>query len=305
MRLLTLDIESFYSQEYSLRKMTVPEYILDTRWEIICVGVKLDDGPIEVIDGPDFPAWLATIDPAQTIMLNYNSLYDACVIAWRYGFVPVRLVDVMGLVRCLRGHLLKGVSLETVAAHFHLQAKGHTIAQVKGMRRAQIMGQPVLWKAFKEYCAHDVELTWQIFNLLAPEMPRTEFRVMDLVLRCAVTPVFHADIPLLERHLQEVAAEKERLLVEAGADKGDLMSTEKFKQLLVARGIEIEYKPSPSNPEIMNPCFAKTDQFMTDLLENDDTVVQALAAARLGVRSTIEESRCQRLLSIAGLKWPT
>jgi len=30
--------------------------------ETICVGVKLDDGPIEVIDGPDFPAWLADLD---------------------------------------------------------------------------------------------------------------------------------------------------------------------------------------------------------------------------------------------------
>ena len=43
---------------------------------------------------------------------------------------------------------------------------------------------------------------------------------------------------------------------------------------------------------------------MTNLLEHDDPQVQALAAARLGVKSTLEEKRSQRLLAIADLDWP-
>jgi len=55
-------------------------------------------------------------------MLNYNSLYDACVIACVMVCAGA-VSDVMGLVRCLRGHLLKGVSLETVARIFILKQK--------------------------------------------------------------------------------------------------------------------------------------------------------------------------------------
>ena len=42
---------------------------------------------------------------------------------------------------------------------------------------------------------------------------------------------------------------------------------------------------------------------MTELQEHEDPQVQALAAARLGVKSTLEEKRSQRLLAIAALPW--
>lgn len=47
------------------------------------------------------------------------------------------------------------------------------------------------------------------------------------------------------------------------------------------------------------PAIAKSDEPMKELLEHDDSRVQALAAARLGVKSTIDETRAQRLLDTA------
>jgi hypothetical protein len=44
------------------------------------------------------------------------------------------------------------------------------------------------------------------------------------------------------------------------------------------------------------PAIAKSDEPMKELSEHDDSRVQALAAARLGVKSTIDETRAQRLL---------
>lgn len=44
------------------------------------------------------------------------------------------------------------------------------------------------------------------------------------------------------------------------------------------------------------PALAKTDDGMKELLEHDDGRVSALAAARLGVKSTIDETRAERLL---------
>ena len=108
---------------------------------------------------------------------------------------------------------------------------------------------------------------------------------------------------LLKAHYDDVVADKEELMRAADADKTILMSNDKFAERLIELGVEPGMKPSPSNPEIETYAFAKTDEFMTYLQEHDDPQVQALAAARLGVKSTLEEKRSQRLLAIAALPW--
>src|SRR5208282_3763294 len=66
-------------------------------------------------------------------------------------------------------------------------------------------------------------------------------------------------------------------------------------------GVVVETKISDAGNEI--PAVAKSDQFMKDLEEHEDPRVQAVVAARLGVKSTLEEKRCERLLAIARLPW--
>jgi DNA polymerase family A len=83
--------------------------------------------------------------------------------------------------------------------------------------------------------------------------------------------------------------------------KAQLMSTANFVKILENLGIEISTKVSNTGNII--PALAKSDDFMTDLLEHPDERVQAVTAARLGVKSTLEEKRCERLLSIARLPW--
>ena len=50
--LLFLDFETYYDNEYSLRRMPTPNYILDPRYETIMRAVKADNGPHQIIDGP-------------------------------------------------------------------------------------------------------------------------------------------------------------------------------------------------------------------------------------------------------------
>jgi DNA polymerase family A len=282
--------------------MTPAEYILDDRFEVSVVAVSVDGAPSYIVDGPDFPAFLAGFDPAKTITITYNALFDNCILAWRYGFVPYLMIDAMGMVRSLRGHELTGVSLEKVAEHLGVGSKGTTLGNVKGMRREQIKAIPHLWNELQRYCINDNELCRQIYDKLAPEFPKGERRVMDLVLRAAVIPQFRIDVPLLEKHLQDVREEKEELLVSAGVTNRDaLMSADGFKGLLEDLGVEVEYKVTAAGNEV--PAFAKTDDFMEEISNHDDPRVQALAAARLGHKSTLEETRSTRLLSVASLPW--
>ena len=300
MKLITLDFETYFDKIYSLRKMTPAEYILDERFETICCAVQVDTGPVDVIDGPDFPAWLAQYPASECISLTFNALFDNCILAWRYGWVPSRMVDGLGISRSLLGHKLRSLSLEKVAEHLELGAKGSTIHSVVGMNRRAIIDAGLM-PALHQYTAQDVTLLKGIFNKLAPSFPKSEWRVMDLVLRCCVQPKFVMNVPKLEAHLAAVQAEKARLIAEAGVDKAQLMATAAFAKVLEDLGVVVETKISPTGNEI--PALAKTDDFMNALAEHDDSRVQAVAAARLGVKSTLEEKRCERMLAIARLPW--
>ena len=53
MRLVTLDVESFWSPTYSLSKMSPLEYVMGDEFELISLGIKVDDHPTDVFFGED------------------------------------------------------------------------------------------------------------------------------------------------------------------------------------------------------------------------------------------------------------
>lgn len=302
---LFLDAETYYSsKDYSLRKMPTPNYILDPRFEEILWAVKADDGPHETVQGPDFPGWLSQFDPAVTTTVTFNSLFDNSILAWRHNFVPQTMIDVMGMARALLGHELAGFSLRDIADFLQLGAKGHALAKMDGLRREQIISMGLM-PDFCDYAIQDNYLAEQIFLRLYPSFPWAERRLMDMVLRCCVEPRFQTDIPLLQAHLIDVQEAKQKLLEDANnVDPKIIMSTPKFKAELERLGVEVEMKISPSTGN-ETPAFAKTDEFMETLQDHADPVVAAMAAARIGLKSTLEETRTEKLLSIAQLAWPS
>jgi DNA polymerase len=308
--LIFLDFETYYDNEFSLRRMTSANYILDPRFEMIMCAVKANDGPHEIVDGPDFPKWLAQFDPADTTTVTFNALFDNSILAWRYGFVPHTMIDAMAMARTLLGHKLYRFSLAHIAEYLGQPPKGTAINDVKGMRRADIKAIPYLWTAFMEYAKHDNELCEYIFNKLYPSMPWSERRLMDMVLRCCVEPRFMVDTAMLEAHIDDVKGAKEQLIIDAGnVDKKTIMSTKLFKEALESMGVDIQYKESPSAldeygaPKLI-PAFSKTDEFMEELQNDADPKIAAMAAARVGLKSTLEETRSVKLLSIGMLDWP-
>lgn len=321
--LIIFDIEAFYDNDYSLRKLSTPEYILDPRFEMHMIAVKvveLDPNPTVmaakmaldarfapredhfIVAGPDVPAFLAQYDPALTTTVSFNALFDNSVLAWRYGWVPHTMLDAMGMARALLGHELSSFSLAAVANYLHLGAKGGALLNMKGKRLQQIIDEGLL-PAYEQYALQDNYLCEQIFSRLYPQFPWSERRLMDMVLRCCVEPAFQVDKQQLIDHIKDVKAAKAQLIADAGnVDPKIIMSTPKFKAALEARGVEVEMKLSPTTGK-ETPCFAKTDEFMETLQDHPDPVVAAMAAARIGLKSTLEETRSEKLLAIAQCDW--
>jgi DNA polymerase len=134
---------------------------------------------------------------------------------------------------------------------------------------------------------------------MASEFPPEELRLIDLTVRMFSDPTLQLDKAVLTSHLASVREAKEKLMGNVeGTSKDDIMSNPKFAKLLLACGVEPPKKISPiTNKEAY--AFSKTDEAFTALLEHEDVRVQALVATRLGVKSTIEETRTERFLGIA------
>jgi DNA polymerase len=306
MKTVFLDFETYYSNEYSLRRMTPVEYVLDPRFECIGCAVKEGaDGETYWVDGQDLHLFFNDLNPKETILVTHNALFDMCIVAWRYNFVPKLMVDTLGIARATMGHQLKSLSLANVSQALGLGVKGGTVHKVVGMNAAAIK-QAGLYDEYIQYAMNDVELCAGIYEKLVTsrKFPMSELVVMDMVLRCAIEPQMRIDQNKLAEHLALVRAKKEALLQQVSLDKEDLMSNEKFATALANLGVEPPRKVSLTTGK-ETWAFAKTDPQFIELEEHENPQVQALVAARLGHKSTLEESRTERFLSIARLTWPS
>jgi hypothetical protein len=298
--LLFLDFETYYDTAYSLRCMTIPEYLLDNKFEMILCAVAEGSTPSVIVEGSEFRDFLKLYPPESTATVTFNALFDNAILAWHYNYVPARMYDTMNMARALRGHLLPRFSLKAVCEGLGLRHKTGTLAKVTGCHGMDIKHLN-LWQEYCDYANNDNEANRDIFKLLIGELPRSEQRVMDLVIRATVEPRLYVDTFHMTQHLEDIKRRKEALLARCGVGKGDLLSAQKFEQALKMLGVEIEYKDGKAGPI---PCFAKTDAFMERLKEHEDPDVQALVCARLGVKSTLGETRTQKFRDIGNLPWP-
>ena len=300
MDIITLDFETYYDKDYSLSKITTEEYIRDPRFQVIGVGVKVNDDKTKWFTGPHgyIKQELAEYDWANSAVLAHNMMFDGAIMSWRFNIRPKVLFDTLCMARAIHG-VEKSASLKALAENYAVGEKGTEVLDAKGKRRKDFTPQEL--GAYSRYCVNDVDLTYDIFTIMMSRgFPKSELKLIDLTLRMFTEPTIGLDRERLEKHLEKTQLMKEDLLKSAGVeDKADLMSNPKFAALLGKFGVPCPMKISPTTGN-MTYALAKSDQGMKDLLEDDDPQVQALAAARLGVKSTLEETRTQRFIDIAG-----
>lgn len=300
MDIVTLDFETYYDKDFSLSKITTEEYIRDPRFQIIGVGVKVNDGKTEWFSGTHgaIKAFLARFDWANSAVLAHNMMFDGAILSWRLGIRPKVLFDTLCMARAIHG-VEKSASLKALAEAYDVGVKGTEVLDAKGKRRADFSEEEL--HAYGRYCVNDVDLTYDIFNIMMSRgFPKSELRLIDLTLRMFTEPTLELDKNRLISHLIKTQTMKEDLLTAAGVeDKADLMSNPKFAAMLGTFGVACPMKISPTTGKLTY-ALSKSDQGLKDLLEHDDDRVQALVSARLGVKSTLEETRTQRFIDIAG-----
>lgn len=295
--MITLDMETFYDKTYSLSKLTTEEYVNGDEFEVIGVGIKVDDKPTIFYTGTkeELKAYLDMYDIPNQILLCHNTFFDATILSEYFGITAKRYLDTLSMARAIHG-ISVGGSLAKLAEYYGIGVKGTEVVNALGKHLKDF--SPEELARYGEYCVNDVDLTYELFHKLMPHFNTQELSLIDITIKMATKPTLTIDLPMLETYLHEVRAKKEDLLSRVVADKKEIMSNPKFAALLEGFGVEVPMKVSPTTGKLTY-AFAKTDDGLKDLLEHDNPDVQALVATRLGVKSTIEETRTERFIGIA------
>lgn len=302
-----LDFETFYSSDYSLSKLTTEGYVRDERFEVIGVGVAVGNGSVVWLEEWDFRRWAERVDWKRVALVTHHAHFDGFILSERYGIRPGFHHCTMSVGRALHGE----GALEKLARRYGLGEKGDAIKQgtTKGKRRADLTQRQ--WLAFGDYCRNDVNLMREIFRRM--EIPTPERWLVDTTVRMFTEPVFRGDLGVLQKALDEERVKKRAVLtrvaeeqtgrkVEPGEDpievaRATLASNEKFAALLRSLGVEPGKKHNAKGE--LTWAFAKSDPAFDQLLAHEDDEIRFLAEARLKVKSTIIETRTERIIGIA------
>jgi len=295
--IITLDFETYYDKPFSLTKLTTEEYIRDDRFEVIGVAVAVDDGVPQWFSGTqaETKAFLKKFDWENALALAHNMQFDGAILNWHFGIKPKGYLDTLCMARAVHG-VDAGGSLKALAERYQVGAKGDEVIRAEGKRRTDFYDVDL--DLYGKYCINDVAITYDLFKILAKTFPTKELKVIDTTLKMFIQPSLVLDKTMLEEHLENVKNLKAKLLDSAQADIDDLMSSDRFAELLKALGVVPPTKISARTGKEAW-AFAKTDEEFKALLEHTDPRVQALVSARLGNKTTLEETRTQRFIDIS------
>jgi len=297
MDLIVIDFETYYDRLFSLSKMSTEEYVRSDQFEVIGVSVKENDNEAVWFSGTheETASFLASYSMHDKFVVGHNMRFDASILSWRFGIHPRGIGDTMGMGQILHG-LTESVALKSLSELYGIGQKGTEVEDALGKRRNTFSSAELA--RYGEYCKNDVELTHKLFYKMLPRIPKQELKLIDLTIRMFTEPTLKLNKALLLGHLHNIRRAKETLLASANVEKDELMSNPKFAELLKSLGVEPPMKTSPTTGK-ETFAFAKTDEAFKELLEHEDHRVQVLAAARLGNKSTIEESRTEQFIQIA------
>ena len=319
MNLITIDFETYYDQKYSLTKISTEEYVRHDKYETIGFAYKINDERCVWVTGTNehIQKVLDTLPWDDSLVLAHNTMFDGAILSWRYGIKPKGWLDTMSMGRALHG-VDQSVSLASMALRYGVGEKGTEVMNAVGVGR-EFFSPDALAK-YGAYCRNDVELTYNIFqHMMLSGFPKGELKLIDLTLSMFIHPVLRLDTEALKAHLVDTVAQKKAHLVSAlqAVGKQDLavkhilgdeetqaevrktlMSNVQFATMLKGLDVEAPTKISPTTGKL-TLALAKNDEAFKELLEHEDPRVQALCAARIGTKSTLEETRTQRFMDIS------
>lgn len=209
-RLVSLDLETYWDQDYTLSKLSTSEYVRDPRFKAQMLGIKIGNGKTRIIAAKNIRAELAKINWSTHAVLCHNTQFDGFILSHHYGIHPTYLYDSLSMARGLHSNDI-GAGLDEVSIFYGGQGKTEGLEATKGVLD---WGKELFAKT-AIYCANDVDEMVRVFKEMLPKMPADEMDLIDLTCRMFCSPVLKVDIPRVEKELERELARREILMYEA------------------------------------------------------------------------------------------
>lgn len=172
---VVLDFESYFSDDYTLSKMSTIEFVTDPRWETLSCGFQVlspdgDEDPY-FVDGPDIAQHLLGLrfkygeNFEKATFVAKNNKFDMFVLHHHYGALPKYTIDIEDLLRFYDTRSKNG--LKHVAKRDGLPLKGDTLT-FKGWTWAGICLSAEMYTALCFYTMRDIELEVILFEKYLP-----------------------------------------------------------------------------------------------------------------------------------------
>ena len=308
MDLVTLDFETPYRsrkkgdlEKYSLRTLTYEEYLRHPLFDVMGVGIKINEGRINFYHDPQaIKQALETAFPPgnDNVMLCHNTLFDGAILSWHYSIQAGHYWDTQGMSNALwpqasasLDSLAKRIFPDTPELH-----KGKELADFDGKFRTDMTTAD--WGVYGGYCIQDVNVTFHIFKKIWAVFPESELELMSNTLRMFIEPGFVLDIKKIQEYYKQLRDNRDLIVEASGLSTTLLASNQKFADHLKRHyQIVIPLIPSPTqkNPDNMKLATSKTDlEFIK--LRKEHPEINHIWDARICVKSTGEINRCKRLL---------
>jgi DNA polymerase len=295
---LVLDFETYYDQDYALKKLSIVEYVTDPRFEFTGLGVQVATGCPVFIPGPQVPWAIKRLqkkfgkDLQPVTVVAKNTKFDVLVLAEKFGIYPPHVIDIEDLSRYYDSRMKQG--LRALAKHFKLPPKGDT-SQFKGQHCADID-----WAAMKKYCLQDVEDEALLFDILLPmiDNPEIELPLMQHTLNLYLKPTFRLDFNMagdivngMQHELHGDLKKVSWVLEEYGTKQKNtiekILRARSILPVILADLLAVhdEKVPMKQGKKKMIPALAKEDIAFQLLLVHADERVRDLCAAKAACSS--------------------
>ena len=279
MDILTVDFETYYDTDYSLRKMTMIEYIMDARFQPIMMSYAINDEPVKTAVGyPTIKKVLDSIDWNNTILNAQNTIFDGMIIHQRFKHKARYYTDTMAMARVTGAHVVAGgASLEKIgnlliSLGYPIPPKGDAVKSASGLHlyevydpdKAYLAERPItdknsvemqqarqLLEKYIEYCENDVELARQAFKYFSTLISPEEMQFGDMILKCYIQPQFELDLPIIQEEIRRIE-QRDKDKIQDVADKyfggnvesmrSTMRSAPKFTQFLKSLGGVLPYE---------------------------------------------------------------
>lgn len=311
---IVIDFETYYDREYSLSKITTEKYIRCDKFECIGVAVKVGNNPTYFYpreQGIPFIKNIIENTYPNSPVVFQNAMFDAGILAFRYGLHPNFVVDTMvmaklsGFDRVAGGTSLAKMSALMEKLGIYTSVKGTAVHDMLGVH-ADDMTQ-AQWKSYGDYCKLDVDLTYALYMYLIDKVPTSELIMADITTKMWSQPKIDVDVPLLEAYADKLESDKATLLERIRSDLGfatndqllsSLRSSAKFCEVLRKLGVEPPTKWSEKQNKYI-PAVSKTDMEFLELLEHPNELVRLVVETKLGTMSSMEQTRTATFLDVA------